>query len=557
MFKYCKIVFLGIMFFALPNFANADYIVNQTTNFSIDSSYDLTQRIQITATLRATSPTVYLYVDNDWWNSLTSLRQNEINATLASLITEFDYKIYPTLVSTFGSEWKPGVDNDPHIIVLIHPMKGEAGGYFNSGDEYLKLQNPNSNEAEMVYLNAKYINEPYAKSFLAHEFMHLIDFNQKEKVYGIQEEIWLNEARAEYASTLLGYDKDYQGSNLEQRVKQFLNSSSNSLTEWQNQKADYGVVNLFIQYLVDRYGIKILTESLHSSKIGIPSINEALKRNNFQKDFAQVFIDWLITLFLNNCQTSLDYCYTSENLRNLLITPSLIFLPSTQRTSVSLDYFIKEWSGNWYRIIGGSGDLTLQFDGEDAVNFEVPYILCHDSEICEVHFLNLDNRQNGEIFLPDFDKNWRSLTLIPSIQSKFSGFGENESSYPLSISISIKTETDEEKLMAGLLLQIEELKKEIARLQQLLGQSASSSTSSCQEFSSDLYYGITNIEKVKCLQEFLKSKGESIYPEGIVSGNYLSLTTLAVKRYQALKGIIQTGYFGPLTRTAANKDLGY
>jgi peptidoglycan hydrolase-like protein with peptidoglycan-binding domain len=52
----------------------------------------------------------------------------------------------------------------------------------------------------------------------------------------------------------------------------------------------------------------------------------------------------------------------------------------------------------------------------------------------------------------------------------------------------------------------------------------------------------------------LKSQGADIYPEGTISGNFLSLTQAAVKKYQAQKGIIQTGYFGVLTRAAANAE---
>ncbi len=531
------------------------FSVGESQYFNIESDYDLTNRDETLATLKKISNNAYFYVDNYWWSSLSFKDQSQATIALDNLSQEFDTKIYPTLVQNFGDAWKPGIDRDIKITVLFHPMKGQAGGYFNSGDEYSKLQNPSSNEKEMVYLNTKYIGATQLKSLLAHEFTHLITFNQKEKIQEVSEEIWLNEARAEYAPTLLGYDEDYQGSNLEQRVKQFINSSSNPLAEWQNLEADYGVINLFTQYLVDHYGTRILADSLHSSKIGIPSINEALKKNNFQKDFSQIFTDWLITLFINSCRTSSDYCYINENLRNLRITPSLIFLPSTQRIGVSLDYSIKQWSGNWYRIIGGSGDLTLQFNGENTVNFKIPYVLCQYSDVCEVHFLSINKEQDGEIFLPDFDKNWRSLTLIPSIQSKLSGFGTQEPFYPLSISISINIKTDEEKLIEGLLAQIEELKKEIIRVQAQINEMRGQSVS-CNGFPQDLYYGMVNTERVKCLQQFLKSKGETIYPEGIVSGNYLSLTTLAVKRYQASKVIIQTGYFGPLTRAAANADLG-
>ena len=57
---------------------------------------------------------------------------------------------------------------------------------------------------------------------------------------------------------------------------------------------------------------------------------------------------------------------------------------------------------------------------------------------------------------------------------------------------------------------------------------------------------------VKCLQQFLKSKGPGIYPEGLVTGYFGPLTKAAVQRYQLSQSIITTGYFGPLTRAAVN-----
>jgi len=116
------------------------------------------------------------------------------------------------------------------------------------------------------------------------------------------------------------------------------------------------------------------------------------------------------------------FLISNENLENLRITPSLIFLPSTQKTEVSLDYSIKQWSGNWYRIIGGEGQLRLEFDGTGGVDFKVPYVLCRNGNECSIDFLELNSQQDGEILLEDFGDNWTNLTLIPSIQSKISGF---------------------------------------------------------------------------------------------------------------------------------------
>ncbi|MBU4299327.1 hypothetical protein KJ636_04755, partial [Patescibacteria group bacterium] len=370
-------------FFLLPLAIKADTF-GQKTNFFVDSSYDLSNREKISAVLLGLSPKLYFYVDEDWWNLQNIYQQADVKNSINFLAAEFENKIYPTLTSTFGSEPKPGIDNDERLTILIHQMKEEAGGYFNNGDEYSKLENPKSNEREMVYLNTNYLKFDIIKSYLAHEFTHLITFNQKDKIQGVSEDVWLNEARADYSPTLLGYDQDFQGSNLQQRVKQFITSPNDSLTEWQNQKADYGVVYLWTQYLVDHYGIAILSDSLKSKKVGIESINEALKKNGFSEDFSQTFTDWTMAVFLNDCKINQKYCYLREHLKNIRITPYIYFLPLAGESNLSTGYFIKEWSGNWQKIVGGKGTLTLEVDGEDDANFKVLYIVCDFQEKCEL-----------------------------------------------------------------------------------------------------------------------------------------------------------------------------
>jgi len=277
MSKKLKIIVIGTIFLILPVFVSA-VSLGEKADFFVDPTYDLSQREEISATLQKIGPNLYFYIDDDWWRPLDYQKKQAVERALRNLGNEFYYKIYPTLTSTYGTEWKPGIDKDNRITVLIHPIVEEAGGYFNQGDEYPRLQNPKSNQREMIYLNSKYITSSLVKSFLAHEFTHLITFNQKEKKYGVEEEIWLNEARAEYAPTLLGYDDEYEGSNLQRRVKKFLEKPSDSITEWQNTSADYGGLNLFIQYLVEQYGIEILVDSLKSENVGIKSLNYALEK---------------------------------------------------------------------------------------------------------------------------------------------------------------------------------------------------------------------------------------------------------------------------------------
>jgi peptidoglycan hydrolase-like protein with peptidoglycan-binding domain len=541
---------------------------NETKNFYIDSSYDISGRKEITAILQRISNQLYFYVDNDWWGGLSFEDKNKINIELYNLADEFEKKIYPTLTSTFGSEWKPGIDNDEHITILIHPMKKDRAGYFNSGDGYPRLQNPRSNEREMVYLNSDYIADPINKSFLAHEFMHLITFNQKERIQGVEEEIWLNEARAEYVSTLLGYDTEYQGSNLQRRVNEFLKNPSDSITDWQNTSADYGALSVFTHYLVDHYGIKILIDSLHSSKKGIESINYALAKNGFKEDFSQIFTDWTIAVLINDCSIGEKYCYKNPNLKNLKVVPVSNFLPLNLQSTLSVNYLTKKWTGNWHKIFGGGGTLTFEFEGGYNGNFKVPYVTCGSLNSCSVNFLSLNVNREGKIILKEFNTKYISLTIIPSAQNNLFSPDNPAPSFTFIWKARIDLQNQEEELINQLLSQIAFLKAEIARVQVEINAILASRGQkiTCLKFENNLYFGMRNNFEVHCLQEFLRSQGPEIYPEGLVTGNFLSLTKAAVSRFQekytseilkplGLEG--GTGFVGLLTRAKINQLLKF
>jgi len=116
-------IFVGaVVFLLLPVFVSA-VSLGQRTDFFVDPTYDLSQREEISATLQRIGPNLYFYIDDDWWKSLNYQEKQKIEQALYSLGNEFYSKIYFTLTSTFGSEWKPGTDEDSRITILIHPMK--------------------------------------------------------------------------------------------------------------------------------------------------------------------------------------------------------------------------------------------------------------------------------------------------------------------------------------------------------------------------------------------------------------------------------------------------
>ncbi len=554
---YKKITFVaGLVFlFGAPLTASYVYAANvgDVVNFNVDKRFDLSGRNQVPATLVKLTDRLYFYVETNWWNQQTPVEQSQALIDLDNLSAEFDGNIYPKLTSLFGSEWNPGIDNDSKITVLFESINSAEGGYFREDDEYDKLQIPGSNQREMLYLSVSHIGSPDIKIVLAHEFVHLITFNQKNKIFGVEEDTWLNEARSVYSSTALGYDDVYGGSNLQQRVEDFIGDPSDSITDWSGSAYDYASVDLFMQYLVDHYGVNILSDSMKTKSVGIASINESLAKANAKENFAQVFTNWTITLAVNDCSLNQEYCYLNQNLSSLKISPTLIFLPLTGSSSLSTTDVTKNWSGNWQKIIGGSGDLKLDFSSLVGLNFQVPYILYDKSGNYSVGFLVIDNNGKGEINIKDFGTNYKSLVIIPSLQSKLSGFDVPDLIYPYSFTVSIagqESKTDQD-LIQKLLAQIDSLKKQIAAIQS--GVAVFQNNQTCVALSSNLYIGVSDIGDVKCLQQFLKKQGQDIYPEGIITGNFGVLTKAAVIRFQSKYNISQTGFVGILTRTKINQ----
>ena len=110
-------------------------------------------------------------------------------------------------------------------------------------------------------------------------------------------------------------------------------------------------------------------------------------------------------------------------------------------------------------------------------------------------------------------------------------------------------------LLQKLSAQIDSLEKQIAAILAQKQGVAASQNSTCSKINDNLYFGISDIGDVKCLQSFLKNQGTDIYPEGLVTGNFGNLTKAAVINFQKKYGILSTGYVGQITRNKINSIL--
>ncbi len=108
------------------------------------SNVDTQEHRQIIAELRYVTEHVAMWVQEG-----VNIDQDDLEASA----DRFEEQTYPTNREFFGSEWTPGVDNDPRLHILHARDMGETiAGYYSSSDEYPRAVNEYSNEREMFYV---------------------------------------------------------------------------------------------------------------------------------------------------------------------------------------------------------------------------------------------------------------------------------------------------------------------------------------------------------------------------------------------------------------------
>lgn len=432
---------LFFLFYIPYSFADS---LGQSETFNVDSAYDYNSRNQLVATLRYIRQRAYFYIEDQWWNSLSSYERGQAQEYVKDLAKEFDEVIYPKLIEFFGDVWEPGIDGDPRITVLMSRLKKSAGGYFYSCNEYTRSQCSRSNEREMIHINTDFIFDSKMKGFLAHELQHLINWNQKERLFGLEEDVWLNEMRSEYVPSLLNYSDPYPESILEMRVKNFLANPYDPLGEWKNEAGDYGVIALFAEYLANQFGRNLFSLMSRNNLVGIASINKAFQEAGYSEDFGEVFTNWSLANYYNNLAVGKGgkYGYTNSNIKKLnLISPTInkFYSYSVVRFSEK----VKDWSPRWYllqnklsaqdnsialKIEFKSSTLSPLVKGEGSTqksNFKVPYMINYKNGKRELGFINLKG-QAGTAYVFNFANEVDSVLIVPANHSKTTNFTSND-----------------------------------------------------------------------------------------------------------------------------------
>ncbi len=308
--------------------------------FSIDMTAN--QPFNVRAQLRKVGAHCYIYVQEG---------HQVADATVERLAREFDDKIYPTNHKYFGSEWKPGIDWDPRITLLLMdiqdgwtPGKGYVAGYFFPLDEASTRLFPFSNEREIFYLDL-YPGDPTRDDYmgiLAHEFQHMIHSAHDRK-----ETRWLNEALAQIAFHVNDYGHAPQ-------IFSFSKGTDTSLIEFDNGLDDYGSVYLWTYYCLTKFGgstpeerAAFTTALVASQKTGMEAFDEVLASRG-APPAAEVFKDWVIANSANAPSVESGKYGYDETLR-FSVQPTTLHTLGGKTGTVKGEVF--PWAGDYLTFV--------------------------------------------------------------------------------------------------------------------------------------------------------------------------------------------------------------
>ena len=288
--------------------------------------------------LRLVTPNAYWFVEDG-----LEVDQDDLEYSAR----EFEDEIYPMVTAVYGSEWKPGVDGDPHLYVLNASLKG-VGGYYSAADEYPKTVRPVSNEIEAIYINVRYLKPgtvAYA-NVLAHELQHAVHWNTDRS-----EDTWVNEGLSELAVTIAGQPQF--------SMRPFQRAGPTSLTIWPASDIGgaehYGAASLFMHYFSEHYaGRTDLRPLISVTEDDVDGINVYLEHSGFDVRFTDVFQDWAVANLLD--EDGGPYGYSDMNV-NFPVYESLKIGNEYEST-------IPQFANEYVRLERSPSPVKLLFEGD-------------------------------------------------------------------------------------------------------------------------------------------------------------------------------------------------
>jgi hypothetical protein len=306
---------------------------------------------QRTAQLFQTEATLRLVTDHAYWFVENDLADRAPLTDLQRSANVFETRTYPLIHRYFGSEPKPSVDRDGHIVFLLANVPSVAA-YFSSADAFPRAINPRSNEHEMIYVNLNSLRPGQASfdSTITHEFQHMANF-----AHCPSQEGWVDEGVSELAMRVAGYESAAPAA--------FAAHPDIQLTAWSNQTADVTrhdqASYLFLRYVAERAGgWDALPDLLATCARGETLFSTFLARNPIAPDVDSLFSDWTVANLLQDGSVADGrYAYANGGFHT-----SVTGRASTQAAFLGA---VPQYAANYVELPSGAASVT--FSGDASV----------------------------------------------------------------------------------------------------------------------------------------------------------------------------------------------
>lgn len=309
--------------------------VGEPRSLFVDTEYTMTLSNfeQKPATLRAAGTYCYVWVLDDYYAE--KAEEDRVNSAIAEKYAQAFDTMYPMIRNVFGEESdKLYVENylmdmssysptGTKVNIVIYDIGADYNnaeeyqtgvvGYFYSKDYGLNSGTiyPKSNSGKYFYVDSGYINESFEKtvSTLAHEFQHMIGFNQKNLLHGKSSETWYSEMLSMLCEDLMQEHLGIEDGNSPKGRTQTFNALYfySGISEYNKSYAfvSYATAYSFGSFLARNFGGAALVQKISTnSSVNEDSILDAvnsLNKTSYTYDY--LFEKYLLALAGNSSFT--------------------------------------------------------------------------------------------------------------------------------------------------------------------------------------------------------------------------------------------------------------
>ena len=307
--------------------------VGETKRIYVDNNTNISTFVQKSATLRAVGTYCYVWVVDDFYSSTAG--ENKVDSAIAQKYADAFDKMYPMITNVFGKEsdniyydsrWRNMEDyssTGTKINIVVYDIGNDYSlskedkcgivGYFYAKD-YIYNYSENgvtSNNGKYFYIDSGYANSYFDTtiSTLAHEFQHMVNYNQKKVLNNLTSGQWYNEMLSMLCEDMmqkhLGIDDEDSPKARTTVFNAYYYYSGISEYNSKNQICSYATAFSFGSFIARNFGGAELVQKISkNSYVDNDSITNAVNSLNGTKyTYDDLFEKYLLALFGDSIYT--------------------------------------------------------------------------------------------------------------------------------------------------------------------------------------------------------------------------------------------------------------